>query len=587
MTASTTPTTRRRPERAGLRPGVGPDAAGPRAAGTHPPGSRPAGTGSGGLRPAPGIGPAAALGALALSSGVALTATSGWLITAAAFQPPILTLTVAIVLVRAFGTVRPLLRYAERIRSHDVALSRLAGQRVATYDALVPLTPARLGRQRRGDVLARVVGDLDDLAFAQVRGIVPAVAMLGTGLLAAVLAAIVLLPAALVILSFLLCCLAVAALDAALERRAQAGLLEARAQVTDLATTLTGRADELRAIGAGDQVVDRLTSAQDELRRALQREAAGRAVGTLLVPALVAGHTVAMAVLVQPWTTRGLPLPLAALLILIPAALGEVVSAIPDAAGAIARGDAARRRLDDLLQQPPAVRDPADDGAESLEPGDGVPTLTLEQVTAAWDARGTALPPTDLTLEPGEHVAVVGPNGSGKSTLLAVFARHLDPATGRYLVGDVDVADIPLDDVRALLAIVDDEPHVFASTLRENLRFARPGCTDVDLETALGVAGLESWYDALPQGLDTRLGVGGQALSGGERARLAIARAVLSRRPVLLLDEPVAHLDHPTALAVMATVRDAAYSSSVILASHRPEGLEGMDRVLAVGDSAP
>jgi ABC-type transport system involved in cytochrome bd biosynthesis fused ATPase/permease subunit len=216
------------------------------------------------------------------------------------------------------------------------------------------------------------------------------------------------------------------------------------------------------------------------------------------------------------------------------------------------------------------------------------PHLRFERVAASWDGMHVALPQTDLDLAPGAVVAVNGPNGGGKSTMLAVIARQLDPTEGRYTVDGADALTLDLEEVRSLFAVVDDEPHVFATTLRENLRLARPAASDDEIAAALDAAGLRHWRQALPLALDTLLGAGGLGISGGERARLAIARALLSGRPVLLLDEPVAQLDHPTAVAVLDDLLSARGGRSVVVVSHRPEGLAGADGImdLAAGTSA-
>ncbi|WP_460935036.1 ATP-binding cassette domain-containing protein, partial [Phycicoccus ginsengisoli] len=215
------------------------------------------------------------------------------------------------------------------------------------------------------------------------------------------------------------------------------------------------------------------------------------------------------------------------------------------------------------------------------------PRLRLAGVTASWDGQRRAVGPVDLDLTSGAVVALTGPSGCGKSTVLAVLARQLDPQAGSYTVDGADALALPLPDVRGLFAVVDDEPHVFATTLRENLRLARPDATDDDVVAALDAAGLRPWRAGLPDGLDTRLGTGGRGLSGGERARLSIARALLSRRPVLLLDEPVAHLDHPTAVAVLDDLLRARGARTVVVVSHRPEGLAGADGIIDLDDRVP
>lgn len=559
-----------------------------------------------------GVPGAAALGTLALTCGVALTATSGWLIVAASFRPQILTLLAAIVLVRAFGIARPALRYAERVRSHDAALGHLARERESVYRALVPLTPARLGRRARGDVLAGVVDDLDDLAYAQVRVVVPLVSLVGTGLLAAALVALVFVPAALLITALVLACGLTGLLGWRLESRAQAQIVAARGEVARWSTLVATQARDIAAAGGEAFVTRRLAEAGDRLSAALRRQGRGRAVGVALTPLLTVAATAGVALTLVPWVQQGMPTPIAALIVLVPVALADVVGLAPDAVGALARAQAARRSLDALLDQAPAVaaatteseaaREAESEAAEEAEPElaaaeadttgrrrtPATPNTSTRSaspahaaevevagLTASWSPPQVAVGPVDLRLSPGEAVTITGPNGCGKSTLLAVLARQLDPAGGSYLLDGEDATTLPLETARSRAAVVDDEPHVFASTLRENLRLARPDATDDDLRAALTGAGLGAWAAALPDGLDTRLGAGGQGVSGGERARLGLARAVLSGRQLLLLDEPVAHLDHPTAAAVLADLARARADRTTVLVSHREELLPG------------
>ncbi len=534
------------------------------------------------VRPVPGIASAAALSALALCCGIALTATSGWLIVAASFRPQILTLLAAIVLVRTFGIARPALRYAERIRSHDAALAFLAEQRASTYARLVPLTPARLGRRSRGDVLAAVVDDLDDLAYAQVRFVVPALAMLAAGLLAAGLAAIVAPPAGLTMLALVAALGLVGLLGWGLERTLQTRLVHARGQLATITTLLVSKADEIVAVHGGARCTSWLRSAHDATITRVSRQGGVRAATTTLVTLSVAAATVALEQLLPPWVAHGLPTPVAALVVLLPVALAEVVAAIPDAVGALARAQGSRERLRALLNQTPSV-DPRPGRLRT--PGARAPQLTLEQISARWEPHRPALGPVDLEVAAGRHLAIVGPNGSGKSTLLAVLAHHLDPDGGRYRVDGADVSQLSLSGARELVAVVDDEPHVFASTLRENLRLARPSALDDELAEALTRAGLGPWLAGLPAGLDTRIGHGGRGVSGGERARLSLARAVLSGRPVLLLDEPTAHLDSPTAHRVLTDLREICQERTTVLVTHRPEGLDEADLIVTLTPS--
>ncbi|WP_323097261.1 thiol reductant ABC exporter subunit CydC [Intrasporangium sp. YIM S08009] len=524
------------------------------------------------------------LGGLATASGMALTATSGWLIVRAAERPVILTLLTAIVLVRTFGIARPVFRYAERLVSHDAALRLLAERRTDAYAALVPLTPARLGRRRRADVLTGVVDDLTDAVDAQVRVTVPVISTaLAGGIVIAVVAAIA-LPVGLVLLALALVVAVICAVALALESRCLPDLLAARAEVSRVSELVATQARELRAVGGWPTALGWLDDAHRSLEHTTRRISAGRSTAAALF--LVAVGT---AVAVTAAIAKGLDVatPVKALLVLTPVAVSEAITPLVDAMRALARARGSEDRIDALLHHDPAVVDraPVDDteaGEVDAEPRHGAAVMTTG-LTASWTGARTDLAPVDLDLRPGSRTVVTGPNGTGKSTLLAVLARHLDPSGGRYLLDGRDALTRPLEDTRSRIAVVDDEPHVFATTLRGNLTLARPDASDADLEAALRAAGLGDLLADLPDGLDTPLGASGRGLSGGERARLGIARAHVSRRPLVLLDEPVAHLDPPTARAVLADLTHASDGAqTLVMVTHRDEGTDLFDRVVTL-----
>ena len=206
-----------------------------------------------------------------------------------------------------------------------------------------------------------------------------------------------------------------------------------------------------------------------------------------------------------------------------------------------------------------------------------------EGVTARYRVgERPALAGVDLRLDPGRRIALVGPSGAGKTTVTNLLLRFLDPVDGRVTIAGRDVREYRQEDVRRHFALAGQEAHVFDSTLRENLRLARPTAADADLEAVLRRARLGEWVASLPDGLDTPVGEDGTRLSGGQRQRLTLARALLADAPVLVLDEPTAHLDPPTARALMEDVLAAAGDRTVLLITHRTEGLEQMDEIVTL-----
>ncbi|MGB6023418.1 MAG: ATP-binding cassette domain-containing protein, partial [Ornithinimicrobium sp.] len=271
--------------------------------------------------------------------------------------------------------------------------------------------------------------------------------------------------------------------------------------------------------------------------------------------------------------------PMAALVALTPMALAEAWVALPEVCGAKARSRAAESRLATVLDRSPAVI--ADPDLPALEQTDDTAPVHLQSVSASWTSDAGRSSPDggpvstirlDLDslevgpLRPGERVQLTGPNGVGKSTALAVLARHLDPLSGTYTLASRDVRALTVDSVRARIAVVDDEPHAFAGSVRANLALAAPAAGDDAMLRALDRVDLRRWLDGLPEGLDTHL----RGISGGERARLSMARAVLSARPLVLLDEPTAHLDDASAECALGGLGDFVVAPIVVAVSHRP-----------------
>ncbi|MEP6817511.1 MAG: thiol reductant ABC exporter subunit CydC, partial [Marmoricola sp.] len=518
------------------------------------------------------------VGALAAASGVALTATAGWLIVQAAQHPPILTLLVAIVGVRTFGLARPVLRYVERVRSHDEALGLLAERRVQVYDAVVPLTPGGLGR-RRGDVLAAVVDDVDSVLDRELRVRMPVRSALLVAVMGA-LAAAALVPVAGVLVAATV--VAGTGLGFVIARlaggRAEARAVTARAELSARVVETMQVAPELVMWQAETRATDRVVAASRVLTGAGSRAAYSVAGARSVVLTATGVGVAAMGLLTAPLVADGtLSRPMLALLVLLPLALADVAVPVVDAGALAARTRAAELRLHALETTAPAVRDPV-----SPVPARPSTRLVATRLSASWGDT-PVLAGLALDLKPGQRIGVVGPSGSGKSTLAALLLRFIDPTAGEVRLGGVALPELALDDVRRTVGLVDDDPHVFATTLRENVRLARPSAADADLVCVLRRAQLGPWLDDLPDGLQTWLGDGHSQVSGGERARIGLARCLLADAPVLVLDEPTAHLDSVTAAEVSRDVLDAADGRSVVWITHGTAGLDRMSQVIDLG----
>ncbi|MFF9285295.1 thiol reductant ABC exporter subunit CydD [Streptomyces griseosporeus] len=521
------------------------------------------------------------LGSLALGSAVGLMGTSGWLISRASQQPPVLYLMVAVTATRAFGIGRAVFRYAERLVSHDAVLRMLADTRVAVYRRLERLAPAGLRGTRRGDLLSRLVADVDALQDYWLRWLLPAGAAVVVSAASVGFTAWLLPEAGAVLAAGLLAAGAgVPLLTGAVARRAERRLAPARGSLATRVTDLLTGTAELTVAGDLPARTAETRRADTALTRIASRTATATALGDGLT-ALVSGLTVAAAALVGARAVADGRLDgvLMAVVVLTPLAAFEAVLGMPLAAQYRQRVGKSAERVYDVLDSPEPVREPERPGAAPAVPF----PVVIEGLTARHAGqRRDALAGVDLTLTRGRRVAVVGPSGSGKTTLAQVLLRFLDADAGTYTLGGVDAHALDGDDVRRLVGLCAQDAHLFDSSVRENLLLAKKDATEEELRGALARARLLHWADSLPDGLDTLVGEHGARLSGGQRQRLALARALLADFPVLVLDEPAEHLDLPTADALTADLLAATEGRTTLLITHRLAGLETVDEVLVL-----
>ncbi|UXY28628.1 thiol reductant ABC exporter subunit CydD [Streptomyces sp. HUAS TT20] len=523
------------------------------------------------------------LGSLALGCAVGLMATSGWLISRASQQPPVLYLMVAVTATRAFGIGRAVFRYAERLVSHDAVLRMLADTRVAVYRRLERLAPAGLRTARRGDLLSRLVADVDALQDYWLRWLLPA------GVATAVSAGSVaftawLLPGAGAALAagLLAAGIGVPLLTGAVARRAERRLAPARGDLATRVTDLLTGTAELTVAGALPARTDAARRADGTLTRIASRAATATALGDGLT-ALISGLTVAVTALLgaQAVAAGRLDGVAMAVVVLIPLAAFEAVLGLPVAVRYRQRVRRSAERVYEILDAPEPVWEPE---RPRQAPASPFPVVVKGLAARYSGQHREALTGLDLTLEEGRRVAVVGPSGSGKTTLAQVLLRFLDPSAGSYTLAGVDAHALDGDDVRRLVGLCAQDAHLFDSSVRENLLLAKKDATEAELRDALARARLLDWADGLPDGLDTLVGEHGARLSGGQRQRLALARALLADFPVLVLDEPAEHLDLPTADALTADLLAATEGRTTLLITHRLAGLDAVDDVIVLDE---
>lgn len=470
--------------------------------------------------------------------------------------------------IRAFAILRTLARYAERLVNHRATFSLLARLRVHFFERALALPAKRLSRYRSGDLLNRALADVDALDNALLRVLVPtvSVALVSAGsvafvayhspTLALILAAGLLFGG----LTLPLIAALLGRLPGEEVSRERAGLR------TRLVETLEGL-PEIRSYGAGRLVAGQLREALDSSHKAERRsktlDALTSAGGGLATSATTFAVLFAALAL---FSDGALTAPLAVMATLLAIGALEQTEALPAAYRALGHTRAAARRLGEIFDASAREEKASYDGGPHLSAGS--PGITVDELTFAYDGREPAFENLSLKVSPGSMTAITGPSGSGKTTLLGLLAGELDPSSGRILYDGADLREIPEKELRNRLAYVAQDEHIFDATLRENLQIAAPEADDERLLDALRPAQLSEFVQSLEDGLDTRVGEHGRALSGGQRKRLAAARALLREPDLLLLDEPTGSLDRDTARRMMREVRATLPHSTILVATH-------------------
>ena len=528
----------------------------------------------------PHVALAVLLGVATVASNVGLLATAAYVISAAAVVPFLSALAIPIYLVRLFGVSRAGARYAERMVSHNLTFKLHANLRTWFYTRLEPLAPARLLRYRSGDLLSRIVRDVEELENVYLRVVSPVV-----------VASIVSLLTFLLFYAFdpSLAFVALGSLAATgvgvplLVRRLVRGLgrrqLELRAELNARIVDGVQGVQDLLAFGREDDQQRELCALNRKLDRVQGRMAfitgLQDALSDLMMNLAMLGILVLAIPQVAGGEIRGVYLAFLALVIL---GSFEAVQPLGNTFQFLGRSVGAGERLFEIVDAEPEVTDPA----QPLPPPVDC-SLEFDRVSFRYEAGGPpVLEDVTFALEPGKRVAVVGPSGAGKSTLVNLIVRFWDPQCGRIRLGGRDIREYAQDDLRGVIGVVTQDTHVFNDTLRGNLLLARPEATDADLRRAITQARLSELLEHLPEGLDSPLGEQGLKLSGGERQRLSIARTLLKDAPLLVLDEPTANLDPVTERELLDAAYGLMQDRATLVITHRLVRMEDMDEILVL-----
>ena len=545
-----------------------------------------------------------AIGSLGLGSALGLSTVAAWMIARASQVPDVVALGVAPVAVRLFGISRSVLRYCERLLSHDTALRGMSALRAHLYERLATSRADTVVGLRRGDVLARVGADVDAVGDLVVRSYLPMAVAACVGSATSIGMALIHPASGLILAACLLLAGAVGPLVTA--RAARASELARQGHATDLSaivlTALEG-GDELSVSGRLPRLMDelsgleaRLSSARDRGARPAAMAAAvdTAAMGLAVVGALlVGGQAVITGDLAPVWL---------AVIVLVPLAAFEVTSALGPATVQLVTSAGAAARIVELIDKADRAEAPRTAAAPDPEPlpalSDGGPRLRARGLAVGWPDGPVVAKGIDLDLAPGDRLAITGPSGVGKTTLLATLAGLLEPKGGELTLDGTAPWAAQRSDVARRITLTAEDAHVFATTVLENLRVANGTLSSQDARALLRRAGLGDWLTGLPQGLDTLLSSDATTLSGGERRRLLLARALAAPAPLMLLDEPGEHLEAATADRLVADLLQAGNGAEdaeeaeetargVLLVTHRLSALESADEVLVLGIPEP
>ena len=521
------------------------------------------------------------LGVTALGSAIALGGTAAWLIARASQQPPVLYLTVAATSVRLFGVSRALARYLSRLASHKVALDGMDALRGNLYDRLCEEPASSLSSLRRGDLMTRAGADVDEVGNVVVKTLLPALVALVVGVGTVGVVTIISPPAGLVLaLALIVSGIVAPALIARSVRLAETQGAAARTDIAATTLAVLEGATELSLAGTLPHTRTGLDAAEAELAGAIGRSAKLSALARGLDVCAMGAAVIGALLIGIPQTTSGaLAQVLLAVIVLVPLSSFEGAAELAPAAAQLVRSAQAAERICALLID--------QDETPSHDIPAGETVIEARDLAIGWPGGPTLATGISLTLRPGSSLAIVGASGIGKTTLLATLTGIIPPKSGQALINGVPAWGADRDQVASHITMTAEDAHIFATTIFENLRVARASLTRDEATALLARAGLDEWIATLPEGIDTAIGSGGTTVSGGERRRLLMARALAAPAPIMAIDEASEHLDAATADRLMDTLLASSPTRATLVVTHRLSALDQADHVLVLAAPEP
>jgi ATP-binding cassette subfamily C protein CydC len=519
---------------------------------------------------------AAMIGFATTGSGIGLLMTSAYIIAKAALQPPMGALQLGIVGVRFFGLARGVLRYAERLVSHNTTFKILAKLRLWFYDAIEPLAPARLMHFKSGDLLQRVVDDIQSLENIYTRVLAPPLTALMVAALMWVLVGVYSLQAALLALCFhLLAGIGVPLLTMQLSRGISVGIMKSKTDQQILALDLFQGIGELQIYGKLAGHLEEMQSTETGKLQLQRKNALIEGMQESLTGLLMNGAIIAILwALIPTVSTGGINGIALAVITLAVMASFEPFLPLPAAIKHLEADTHAGNRLFEILDAKPETTNPL-----APLPFPSNHDIQVENLSFTYpDSRTKTLDGISFSVPAGRHIAIVGPSGAGKSTITSLFMRFWNTPEGCLSIGGSDISRFDMEELRRNISLVSQRTYLFAETIRENLLYAKPGATDEELKSALSLAGLSQFTAKL----DEWTGQHGMKLSGGERQRIAIARAVLQNAPIIILDEATANLDGVTEKEVTETLTAISRGKTLITITHRLKAMEQYDTIIVL-----